>query len=225
MRGYRGISLMIKRLLPVRIKLFGRRVIKFFKYRYRRVKISGAVARDKQMKVILGAAETHQGGWYSTNEQWLDITSPADWARIFKGKKLITHVVAEHVFEHLSHEECETALKNISAHMVDGGHIRIAVPDGYNPNEEYLRHVGINGIGDDAETHKQLLNVDVLIKLFISAGFEPEHIEGYDASNRLIQEPYSADDGFIRRSRSSNAQNVWGVPDAVTSLIVDGSKK
>lgn len=160
----------LKRVLPIWLKDLLRRIIKIFKYRYRRFAISRPVSRGEKIRIIAGAAETFQVGWYSTNEQWLDVTDPADWQRVFHGKRLIAHAVAEHVFEHLTYDECRKALANISSHMVDGGRVRIAVPDGYHPDEDYLRHVGIDGIGGDAADHKQLLNVDVLFQLFREAG-------------------------------------------------------
>lgn len=217
----------IKRLLPRWFKALVRRAVKFFKYRYRRFAISRPVSRGEKIRIIAGAAETFQDGWYSTNEQWLDVTDPVDWRRVFHGRRLITHVVAEHVFEHLTYDECRKALVNISSHMVDGGRARIAVPDGYHPDENYLRHVGINGIGADAADHKQLLNVDVLFKLFREAGFVPTHLEGYDSEGNLVRNSYSTDDGFIQRSRvnaSPDSRNRWGFVDADTSLIVDGVK-
>ena len=135
--------------------------------------------------------------------------------------------LAEHVFEHLTHDECRIALAHIGGHMKKGGRIRIAVPDGYHPDSDYLRHVGIDGIGDDAADHKQLLDVDTLGALLIEAGFRPRHIEGYDSLGRLVGKTYSVEDGFIHRSRANAAPNSasrWGFVDADTSLIVDGVK-
>ena len=217
----------LKRVLPIRLKVLLRRIIKFFKYRYRRFAISRPVSRGEKIRIIVGAAETFQDGWYSTNEQWLDVTDPADWQRVFNGRRLITHAVAEHVFEHLTYDECRKALANMFSHMVDGARVRIAVPDGYHPDEDYIRHVGIDGIGADAADHKQLLNVDALAQLFREAGFEPTHLEGYDSEGNLVRNSYSTDDGFIQRSRgnaSPDSRNKWGFVDADTSLIVDGVK-
>ena len=149
-------------------------------YGYRRVMIVLPVTLNLPMKVIVGAAMTSQEGWYSTNEQWLDITNKHDWDKIFLKKRLITHVVAEHVFEHLTHAECQKALRLINYHMMDGGRIRIAVPDGYNPDSTYISHVGISGIGADASDHKQLLNKDSLSALLKESGFNPKLLEGYD---------------------------------------------
>ncbi len=217
---------MFKKNIIGPIKKILRQLIKQVKYRYRRLLIKAPIAYSKPMKIILGAAETHQTGWYSTNEQWLNITRADHWNTIFKSKSLITHAVAEHVLEHLSYAECQIALCFLHAHMMPGGRVRIAVPDGYNPNPEYIRHVGINGIGDDAADHKQLLNAEVLSTLLQEAGFVPHHLEGFDRFGRLIQEPYAKSDGFIWRSRvvGTPMQKPWVFPDAGTSLIVDGIK-
>ena len=216
---------LIKRLLPVWLKIRLRRAVKAVKYAYRRMAISKPVRRGDKIKIIVGAAETWQPGWYSTNEQWLDISRAADWQAVFKGRRLITHVVAEHVFEHLTQEQSRAALSLIADHLVDGGRVRIAVPDGYHPDSDYLRHVGIGGIGDDAADHKQLLTVDGLTELLVEAGFRPHHVEGYDASGTLITRGWSSEDGYILRSRAHAADSPWTFVDADTSLIVDGVKE
>lgn len=216
----------IKKALPAPVKKQARNTIKLVKYGYRRHKIQGPISRDEPIKIIVGAAETWQAGWYSTNEQWLDITRRADWDSVFKGKQLITHIVAEHVFEHLTHEEAQETLRCMYDYLMPGGRVRIAVPDGYNPDPVYLKHVGICGIGDDAADHKQLLNADVLMKLFEDAGFDATHVEGFTKDGAVVQESYSTKDGFITRSRSNPdvAKMPWDFPDAGTSLIVDGVK-
>lgn len=218
---------MIKKLLPVGLKKQLRLIVKFFKYGYRRQLIKGPIARGENIKIIVGAAETFQEGWYSTNEQWLNIVSKKDWSTVFSEKKIITNVVAEHVFEHLTRDQCLTSLKNIHKHMIEGGRVRIAVPDGYNPNPEYIRHVGIGGIGDDAADHKQLLNVDVLKEIFVETGFTPNHIEGYTKEGALITNDFSDHEGVIYRSRKHSTEirrKRWAFVDAETSLIVDGIK-
>ena len=217
----------VNRLLPVWLKAPMRCTIKAVKYRWRRYRITAPVSRGDSLKIIVGAAETWQEGWYTTNEDWLDITSAEDWRTVFKGKRIITHVLAEHVFEHLTHDECRIALTHINGHMNKGGRIRVAVPDGYHPDSDYLRHVGIGGIGDDAADHRQLLTVDTLSALMTETGFRPHHIEGYDSDGRLVQKEYSAEDGFIYRSRENEtpeSRKQWGFVDADTSLIVDGIK-
>lgn len=216
---------MLKKLLPSHLKKNIRKIIKFLKYNFRRIRIIYPVFRDQPIKIILGAAETYQKGWYSTNECWLDIANEGHWESVFNGKRIIVNALAEHVFEHLSYAQCQVALKQIHKHMVPGGKIRIAVPDGYNPDKIYLKHVGINGIGDDALSHQQLLNIDTLTSLLTEAGFSTELIEGYDSQKSLVQKTFSEDEGTIRRSRSSIKRDetyIWSFPDSETSLIVDG---
>lgn len=176
--------------------------------------------------MILGAALTSQRGWVSTNESWLDITSEKDWKKIFGSRKVINGVVAEHVFEHLTENEAQNALLLIAKYLVPGKKIRIAVPDGNNPNPEYLLNVGINGIGPDASDHKQLYTAESLIKLLHNCGYSAELIEGYTKEGNLIRKPYSDKDGIIRRSRSNHSKlnelRECGFVDSGTSLIVDG---
>lgn len=219
--------LAIKKLLPASVKKPIRKAIKTVKYNYRKIVLKRALSRAKTFKIIVGAAETYQEGWYSTNEQWLDITNGEHWKNMFTGKVCLTHVVAEHVFEHLTYEEAGRALKHIYDHMLSGGRVRVAVPDGYNPDLVYLEHVGIGGIGDDAADHKQLLNVEVLSGLIEAVGFKANHLEGYDAEGALVQVDYSMQDGYVMRSRMHNDAKVkakWAFPDADTSLIVEGVK-
>ncbi len=217
----------IKKVLPASVKKPIRQGIKAVKYSYRKVAIKKALKSNDELKIIVGAAETFQDGWCSTNEQWLDIANAAHWKNIFGEKVCLTHAVAEHVFEHLTYDEAGRALSYIYDHMLPGGRVRIAVPDGFNPDPVYLKHVGIGGIGDDAADHKQLLNVDILSELMEDAGFKAHHLEGYKTDGLLVEEKYSTQDGYIMRSRMHNSEEVkakWAFPDADTSLIVDGVK-
>ena len=184
-----------------------------------------AVRGGSSLKIIVGAAETHQKGWLATNEQWLDITKEEDWYRYFKDEKRISHIVAEHVFEHLTLEEAKAALVNMSKRLTHDGRIRIAVPDGYNPDKVYIEHVDIGGVGDDASDHKQLLNIDIIRKIMLDCELTPNHIEGYTRDGQLVQQIWLAQDGFIQRSRQNKLVKKWQFPDAATSLIVDGMKK
>lgn len=218
----------IKSILPSDARRTLRSIEKHIRYSFRRVLIKLPVAAGVPMKIIVGAALTYQEGWYSTNEQWFDITRTENWVRVFKRKALLTNVLAEHVFEHLTEEETRRALKLISAHMMPGGRIRIAVPDGYSPDPVYIKHVGIAGIGPDAEDHKQLLNSNTLTGFLEEAGFVVEVLEGYLKSGELVQKPIDPAGGRVHRSRG-NKENMagkigWEFADANTSLIVDGVK-
>ncbi len=220
---------LLKTLLPVGLRQRLRLAQKSVVYFSRRQGIRIPVAASQPIKIIVGAAMTHQAGWYATNEQWLDITRGTHWQRVFHGKALVTHVLAEHVFEHLTPDETRSTLRNMAKHMVPGGRVRIAVPDGYHPDPSYIRHVGIAGIGADAEDHKQLLNSDSLRQYLEEAGFQATLQEGYQSDGVLVQTALQGEHGLVVRSRS-NARTMagragWAFIDADTSLVVDGCRR
>lgn len=223
------IKQFFKSIIPSAIRSNLRKSHKLVVYFYRRQKIRWPVAVSGQIKIIIGAALTTQKGWFSTNENWLDITEPEDWRNIFHGKVLLTHVLAEHVFEHLTEADMYLALGLIYQHMKIGGRIRIAVPDGYHPNPIYIRYVGIAGIGADAEDHKQLLNCSTLIKALEISGFSSKLLEGYQSNGDLVAIPIDIEFGNVYRSRSNllsmASRSGWDFPDANTSLIIDGVKR
>ncbi|MFW8744742.1 hypothetical protein [Mesorhizobium japonicum] len=223
------IKSFLKNIIPNSIRYRFRQYQKITVYFWRRQRIRLPVATGSQIKIIIGAAMTSQKGWFSTNEQWLDITKPEDWRHVFHGKALLTHVLAEHVFEHLTEEGMYFALRLINQHMKSGGRIRIAVPDGNHPDPRYIRHVGIGGIGADAEDHKQLINCNLLMKALDASGFSPKLMEGYQDNGDLVAMPIDIESGVIVRSRSNHlsmaSRSGWAFPDANTSLIVDGIKR
>ena len=218
------IKKIIKQIIPKPLRQELVLLRKKTRYSIRKHILRLALKGNAPLKIIVGAAETHQSGWLATNEQWLDITNERHWKQFFGNENRISHVVAEHVFEHLTNEEASRALNYMFERLTKNGRIRIAVPDGYNPNKEYIKHVEIAGIGDDASDHKQLLNLDTLTRLIEQAGFAAQHVEGFTKEGELVQVSWSSEDGFIRRSRQNNTQEKWQFPDAATSLIIDGIK-
>lgn len=217
----------IKLIIPNNAQLIIKKLLEFIKYKYRYCKIKFALLYKKEIKIIIGSGNTFQKNWYATNEKWLDITNEHDWIKIFKKKIIISNILAEHVFEHLTYAESIKALKIINKYMTKNSRIRIAVPDGYNPDPEYIKNIDINGSGVAADDHKQLLNVDTLSEILSKSNFNPKLIEGYDVNKNLYTEKYSIEDGFVKRSRQNNDPNLekmWGFKDSKTSLIIDALK-
>ena len=209
-----------------KVRIFIKQSIKFVYYKLRFIKLKVYLLLTKNnVDLILGAALTKQNGWFSTNEEWLDISKKKDWERLFLNNQRLRKVLAEHVFEHLSLDEMRKALKLIFRHMVSGGSIRIAVPDGNNPNKEYRRHCGINGIGADASDHKQFITFEVLKDELEKVGFKVFLIEGYKHNQQLISKKFNDQNGKIIRSRNNQFslinKNGWEFKDSKTSLIVD----
>ena len=71
-------------------------------------------------------------------------------------KNSISNILAEHVFEHLDFQQGVIAINNCYEYLEVGGSIRIAVPDGNFPNEDYIKYVKPNGTGLGAMDHKIL---------------------------------------------------------------------
>ena len=108
--------------------------------------------------------------------------------------------------------------------MVNGGSLKIAVPDGNNPNSEYRKHCGISGIGADASDHKQFLTYELLSREVERTGFHHNLIEGYLENKELVLKKVNNNLGRVIRSRSNKnirPKDGWDFPDANSSLIVD----
>ena len=232
-KNYIKVNRFLKNLIPNKIKFFFKKLYKFFLYKLRKYYLMLVVRFSKRdLKIILGAALTRQKNWFSTNEEWLDITSSNDWEKVFLKKNTISNLLAEHVFEHLTAYEMRKALLNIYDYLRPNGIIRIAVPDGNNPNEEYIKNVGISGKGADAEDHKQLIKYETLRDEMKRIGFKVRLKEGYDKKGVLKSTKIDKDNGMITRSRYTNSAKKkylkgikgWEYKDSVSSLIIDGEK-
>lgn len=209
----------------IRVRLIIKKIFKFFYYNFRFFKIKTYLFfSEDTVNIILGAALTTQKGWFSTNEEWLDISKDQHWNRLFNSKKRVKRVLVEHVFEHLTIEEMRNSLRLIFANMVNGGSLRIAVPDGNNPNPEYRKNCGINGIGADASDHKQFLTYEFLRREVEQIGFHHNLIEGYLENKELVSKSVNNDLGRVIRSRRNStilSKKGWNFYDSNTSLIID----
>ncbi len=220
------LTYLYRNSFPKELRIFFRKLIKFFYYKFRFINLKlNLIFTKKYVNLIIGAALTKQKGWFSTNEEWLDIAREKHWNRLFNSKKRVKKILAEHVFEHLTLQEMQTALKLIYENMILGGSLRVAVPDGNNPNFEYRKNCGINGIGADAADHKQFITYELFSEEALKVGFEVKLIEGYQKNKQLISEEIDFELGYVMRSRRNInyllSKEGWNFPDANTSLIVD----
>ena len=130
-----------RNIFPKKIRILFKKFIKFFYYKLRFINLKlYLIFSNNNVNLIVGAALTKQKGWFSTNEEWLDISKKNNWDRLFNSRKRIKKILAEHVFEHLTLEEMQTSLGLIYKYMIFGGSLRIAVPDGNNPNNQYRNY-------------------------------------------------------------------------------------
>lgn len=171
------------------------------------------------MKIIIGAGQTQMEGWIATDVPAFDARDGEHWGKLFPPAS-IDRMLAEHVFEHLTRAELAAFLDIAPQYLAPGGRVRIAVPDGYHPDSEYIKSVKPGGIGVGADDHKMLYTCDSISQLMREQGYQFELLEYFDADGQFHQSVWSADDGFVSRSADHDGRNADGRL-SYTSLIVD----
>lgn len=170
-------------------------------------------------KVIVGAGDIEFEGWASIDYEMLDLRDRPSYLRYWKvGSR--THFLAEHVWEHLSLSDGLLSARNCFDFLEDKGRLRIAVPDGFHPDERYIEYVKPGGIGLGSDDHKVLYNYITLSDLLTSAGFDIELLEYWNEKGSFKAVPWNIDDGMVRRSIKYDDRNKNGKP-IYTSLIID----
>ena len=183
-------------------------------------KVGRCAKSEGPVKVILGSGGVNQPGWIPTDQRNLDLLNLSDFRYIFAEAK-VSAFLAEHVWEHLSTDQAVTALRNCFEFLNFNSHIRIAVPDGNFPDENYLSLVRPGGTGSGADDHKVLYDVDSLSALLKQCGLNPCPVEYWDKSGTFQSINYCDSLGKIHRSKTHDPRNQGNVL-RYTSLIVDG---
>lgn len=173
------------------------------------------------MKVVIGAGKTDYQGWVSTDFDTLDATNAQDWARVLKGQKA-NRILAEHVFEHLTEKQTQQALLQIKANLADDGLFRLAVPDGFHPDKDYIDYVRPGGSAPGADDHKVLYTYETLTTVIEQAGLNVRLIEYFDEEGIFHARPWKYEDGHIMRCAALDGRNKVR-PYSFTSLIADVS--
>lgn len=181
------------------------------------------IQQANPLKVVIGAGDQpHDPEWICTNVEELDVENEEDFKFLF-GDKKADNFLAEHVWEHLSHPN--KAAANCYRYLKDGGKLRIAVPDGFHPDKEYIDAVKVGGNGAGSDDHKMLWDYQSLGKLLIeNADFNfPQFIEYWDEKGAFHKADWLHSDGFIGRSAEYDERNIGGKL-VYTSLILDAIK-
>ena len=168
------------------------------------------VKKNNVVNLDIGSGSTISflDDYISTDKHNFNLLDIVQMKTFLKGAK-IRNVFSEHVFEHLDEDEMIRAINNLGQFMYIGSRIRIAVPDGYNPSNEYIENVMVGGIGPGANDHKQLLNYDKIksISKDYLKNFEFEYIEYFDSLGKFHSNEYINIGKEIKRSSSSFYQN------------------
>jgi predicted SAM-dependent methyltransferase len=176
-------------------------------------------------RIIIGASSQTYPGWVQTQQDDLDITSWSDWTAMFAPGSL-THILAEHVWEHLTFDEGRQAAQHCFAMLAPGGMVRCAVPDGNFPDENYQQTVQVGGPGPadhPAASHKVVYAWESLYNMYQRAGFDVKLNEWCDESGGFHTIDWDKRDGFIYRSARFDPRNNDGQLGFV-SLIIDAVK-
>lgn len=199
-----------------------RLIIPFIRiYKYLTWRIYLLTAED--INLVIGAGPTKYNGWFSTDIATLDVTQESDFKKYFSKRK-IHKVLAEHVLEHLTISELNLMAKNLNEYSVKNVNIRIAVPDGFHADKEYINNVKPGGVGEGAHDHKNLFTVNSLSEIFERAGFKSYPVEFWDEKGNFHRGYKNDENGYIIRSFINDKRNQSGYP-VYTSLIVDFKKQ
>jgi predicted SAM-dependent methyltransferase len=181
------------------------------------------IAGKEIKKVIVGSSGNKFAGWVSTDQETLNLVDPASWARFFVENSLDA-IMAEHVWEHLQPSEAAVAARVCYAFLKPGGYVRVAVPDGYHPDQSYIDMVKPGGIGEGASDHKVLYTYQSLRDVFQDQGFNVVLYEYFDELGTFHRKEWDAADGFIQRSARYDHRNSGGSL-SYTSIILDAIKR
>lgn len=177
-----------------------------------------------KIKLNIGSAGINTDkSWIPTDIESLNITLAEDWARnllLFKAD----NIMAEHVWEHLWEHEIKLTNANCYQFLKKGGKLRLAVPDGFFPDKEYIEYVRPGGTGSGADDHKILFNYNSLTKSLEKAGFVVKLLEWWDEQGNFHFTDWDIKDGYIMRSKRFDKRNQGGIL-TYTSLIVDAVKE
>lgn len=177
-------------------------------------------------RIILGASHSQHPNWLPTEQSSLDITRHADFAKLWSLASRDAFL-AEHVWEHLTAEQALVAMKNCLAFLKPGGHLRIAVPDGYHPDPEYIEAIKPGGHGPGSDDHQQLYTYQTIQAQLATAGFMVELKEYWHEDGHFVQHSWDIKDGMVTRSAAFDPRNQPRNHHGelrYTSIIVDGIK-
>ncbi|UCG88447.1 MAG: methyltransferase domain-containing protein [Gemmatimonadota bacterium] len=174
------------------------------------------------LRLVIGASGVYDSGWINTDIEYLNLLDPLQWETYFN-ENSIDAMLAEHVWEHLTIEQGMEAARRCFQYLKPGGYLRVAVPDGCHPSQDYIAWVKPGGTGPAADDHRVLYNHTTFADVFVRAGFRVELLEYFDSQGEFHYVDWSPEEGKIRRSSRFDERNSGGTLE-YTSLILDAHK-
>lgn len=178
--------------------------------------------KNKPLKIVIGSSGIYQKNWAASEVDFLDLLKEKDWKKFFS-ENCIQTILAEHIWEHLSKKEGLQAAKRCYRYLKEGGYLRVAVPDGLHPSQEYINAVKPKGKNSKIHKHKILYTYQTLKEIFESVGFKVKLLEYFDKNSHFHYKPWLAEEGMIARSSRFDERNAISNL-AYTSIILDAYK-
>lgn len=121
----------------------------------------------KKIKLVVGSSGLYEKDWIPSEYYFLNLLKEQDWFIYFKENQ-IDNILSEHVWKHLTLKDGEIAAKTCFKFLKSGGRLRVAVPDGFHPNEEYINYVKPGGVGmvQVLMTIKYYITITLLARFF-----------------------------------------------------------
>lgn len=192
-------------------------------HHYKRIRLRQRVREQQKsgamVKVVIGSAKINFPGWILTDLPIFDALDEQIWQMVFTPSS-VARVLAEHVIEHWQEDEFRTFLTIARPFIAENGFIRLAIPDGFHPDPEYIDYVKPGGSGEGSDDHKVLYDHVKMKQIFEAVGYQYRLVEYFDATGEFHAIPWDPEDGMIRRSSQHDARN-QDRPLAYTSLIID----
>jgi predicted SAM-dependent methyltransferase len=176
-------------------------------------------ATGKKLKIIVGAGPTTFPGWISTDLPVLNALRSSDWFLAIP-RSSVYRLLLEHVVEHWSEKDFRLFLTFARGVLMQGGFIRIAVPDGFHPDPFYINSVRPDGVGCGATDHKVIYNYKTLAEVLCGKIYAFRLVEYFDENAQFHCSKWKPEDGYVERSAAFDPRNA-AKPFSYTSLIVD----
>jgi predicted SAM-dependent methyltransferase len=180
------------------------------------------IENNRPIRFVVGASGVFESNWIPSDIEYFNILHKENWKRYFE-QSSIDAILSEHMWEHLTLEEGVIAANNCYAYLKPGGNLRIAVPDGFHPDENYIEQVKVGGSGAGADDHKVLYTYKSLSSLFEQAGFKVTLLEYFDEHGKFHAKDWDVLHGKIRRSARFDERNENHKLN-YTSIVLDAKK-
>lgn len=130
------VKRLIKRI-PI-LNSWARRLVRHIQVKRYACRLRNSVRNGEVLRLVIGAAGKCDPGWIVTERECLNLLKPEHWRTYFQ-KSSIDAPLAEHVWEHLDLDEGLAAAKLCFEYLKPGGYLRVAVPDGFHPQQAVHR--------------------------------------------------------------------------------------